>query len=104
MRWRMLVGDLTRIDNVGFTLEDSTAFEKQAREKAMADAKATAQQLASLSEVGLGKPIYISESSQVPIIYRSLPMVKAADASSTPISAGELDVMVTVNIVYAIAD
>ena len=56
-------GDLTRINSIQFTVDDPTADYDQAREKAMADAKDTATQLAKLAGVTLGKPISISESN-----------------------------------------
>ena len=59
-------GDLTRINGITFTLDDPTAVMKQARDMAMADAKAKAQQLASDGGVTLGKPTYISDNSYVP--------------------------------------
>jgi len=97
-------GDLTRINGISFTVDDPTGLTAQARDMAMADAKAKAQQLAKDSGVTLGKPTFISESSYIP--YQPVPM--AADARSagvaTPISPGETDVTVTVQVSYAIVD
>jgi uncharacterized protein len=98
-------GDLTRINGISFSVEDSTTAAQQAREKAMADAKAKAQQLATLGGVTLGKPTYISESTSTPY-YGKTVMVPAVaggyDSSSTIISSGELDITVNVQITYAI--
>ncbi|HAZ32097.1 MAG TPA: SIMPL domain-containing protein, partial [Dehalococcoidia bacterium] len=41
-------GDLIRIHGIGFTVEDPTPYHYEAREKAFADAKAKAEQLAGL--------------------------------------------------------
>jgi uncharacterized protein YggE len=94
-------GDLTRIDSISFTIEDPTTYYGQAREKAMADAKSKAEQIARLGGVTLGKPTYISESSYYPT-----PITVRADASvptaETPISPGEMDITITVQVVYAI--
>ena len=69
----------------------------------MADAKDTATQLAKLSGVTLGKPISISESNtSVPQIMPVYAKGAANSTSSTPISAGELDITLTVQVVYAI--
>lgn len=96
-------GDLTRVNSLQFTVDDPTVYYDQAREKAMADAEDTATQLANLSKVKLGKPIYIAESgAPVP---QTMPIYAkgAADASqSTPISPGELEINLTVQVNYAI--
>ena len=96
-------GDLIRINNIQFTIDNPTVYYDQARAKAMADANDTATQLAELSGVKLGKPIYISETNASipqPTVVRTL---SAEDASgSTPISTGELEISLTVQINYAI--
>ncbi len=97
-------GDLTRINNIQFSLDDPTNLYEQAREKAMTDARNTGRQLASLAGVTLGGPTYISENVQYPpIIMRDLAFAKEAAApATTPISPGELDVTVNIQVVYAI--
>lgn len=97
-------GDLTRVNGISFTVEDPTAYQKLARDKAMADAKAKAEQMANLADVTLGKPTYISESSYYPVpmptpIYRD---AAGVSAPSTPISAGEMDITVNVQVTYEI--
>jgi uncharacterized protein YggE len=95
-------GDLTRINGISFTVNDPTAYNNQAREKAMQDAAAKAQQLATLAGVNLGKVIYISESgSYIPQPIRLFDSAVGASAS-TPISPGELDITLTVQVGYAI--
>jgi len=97
-------GDLTRINSISFTKEDVTVEKNLAREKAVKDAQAKAQQIASLLGIKLGKPLYITESS--PYIPSPSPVyARAADAAgapTTPIQVGEQDLTVTVQIVYAI--
>jgi len=95
-------GNLTRINGITFTVDNSTAYYSQAREKAMQDAAAKAQQLATLAGVTLGKVIYISESGSY--IPEPVPLsASAAGASvSTPISPGELDISLTIQVGYAI--
>ncbi len=100
-------GDLTRINNVQFSIDDPTNLYEQAREKAMTDARNTGRQLASLAGVTLGGPTYISESVQYPpIIMRDLAFAKGAGAvaapAPTPISPGELEITVNIQVVYAI--
>jgi uncharacterized protein YggE len=99
-------GDLTRINGITFTVEDPANAQKEAREKAMADAKAKAKQLADLGGVSLGKPTYINESSY----FAPYPVAFAAGESArdmavkTPISPGENEITVNVQVTFAIAD
>jgi uncharacterized protein YggE len=96
-------GDLTRVNSVQFSLNDPTSANNQARDQAMADAKATAAQLASDAGVKLGNPISISESEVSPITkYYGADMAVAGASSSTPISSGELEITVSVQVTYAI--
>ncbi len=96
-------GDLTRINNISFSVDNPTPYYKDARQKAMADAKAKADQMAGLAGVKLGKPIYISESSYIPSPTPT-PMLRAeaAAAAQTPISPGETKISVNVQVVYPI--
>ncbi len=97
-------GDLTRIDSIDFSVDDPSAYYEEAREKAMADAKAKAEQLAELADGKLGKATYISESSQIPTP-RYVPGVvyeEVAIAVETPISPGEMEISLTVQVAYAI--
>ena len=95
-------GDLTRINSINFTVDDPTAYYNQAREEAMQDAKAKAEQMATLAGITLGKPIYISESGgYIPTPYY-LKDYAGGGSASTPISAGELDITIMVQVGYAI--
>ena len=101
-------GDLTRIDSISFSVDDTTGYYAEAREKAVADAEAKAKQLAEVAGVKLGKAVYVSESSYVPgPIYRQdLIAEKAAGAPAveTPISPGEMEITLNVQLAYAILD
>ena len=100
-------GDLTRIDGVSFSVEDPSNYHDEAREKAMADARAKAEQLAELAGVKLGRPIYISESAYIPSpVYRQ-PMYEQAVGAPMPetaINPGEMEISLNVQLVYAISD
>jgi hypothetical protein len=97
-------GDLVQVDSISLTVDDTSAMANQARELAMADAKAKAQELARLAEVELGKPISISESSYTPgpPVYYDRAVAEAGALDQTTISSGELEVVVSVQITYAI--
>ncbi len=92
------------VHGISFTIEDRTALEKQAREKAMQNAREKATELARLGDVTLGKPITISESAPPgPIPYAEAQMRDAAGADvATPVKPGELTVRMSVNVTYAI--
>ncbi len=95
-------GDLTRIDSIGFSVDNPSAYYAEARDKAMADAGAKAKQLATLAGITLGKPTYISESTYVPPpIIRSVAEAALAPVA-TPISPGEMEISLSVQVVYAI--
>ena len=97
-------GDLTRIENISFTVDDPAPYYKEAREKAVEDAMAKAKQIAEVAGIKLGKPIYISEgAAYVPPIRDLYKGEATAPAPSpTPISPGELEFQLTVQMVYEI--
>jgi len=95
-------GDLTRVNNISFSVEDPTTYYDAARAKAVAAAKAKAESIAKLAGVKLGSLLYITESASYypETVYYAR---SAADvAASTPISAGEVDITLNVQAVYAI--
>jgi len=100
-------GDLIRINSISFTVDDPSAYYEEAREKAMADAEAKARQLARLAGVKLGEPTYINESGgfiSPPVPYRveTMAPMPAPAAPPTPISPGETEIRLTVQVVYSI--
>jgi len=98
-------GDLTRINNIAFSVDDPSEYYEEAREEAMADAEAKAEQLADLAGVELGKPTYISEGTiYPPVIYRDTGMAVPEEGYTTPISPGEIELTLTVQVAYAIED
>ena len=68
----------------------------------MADANAKAEQLAELAGVTLGKPTYISEGTQIPPTSQRVMYEAAAADAPTPISPGEIEISLTVQVAYAI--
>lgn len=102
-------GDYTRIDDLNFYVDDPTPYYEEAREKAMADAEAKAKHLADLSNVKLGKVTYVSEGVTSPIVSEMViempPMPAPAPAPAItvpPISAGETEIQLTVQVAYSI--
>ena len=103
-------GDLVRVDNIDFSVDDPSPYYELAREEAMDDAKAKAEQLADAAGVSLGKPTYVSESSYVSYPpYPRMAMEAAAEPvpgapPETPIRPGEMEIRASVQVAYAIID
>jgi len=101
-------GNLTVINNVNFTVEDPTKYYNDARQKAVDDANAKAEEIASLSKVTLGKPTYVVEisSTPYPIYYGNSSSGSAimSGQSSTSVSAGSTDIVLDVQVSYSISN
>jgi uncharacterized protein YggE len=98
-------GDLVEVQSVNFTIDDPEELREEARGEAVEDARQKAETLAELAGVKLGKPLSISESGgPVPIPYRAAGgmALDVEEAAPTPIEVGELEVAISVQIVYAI--
>jgi len=97
-------GDLTRVNDISFTVDNPVPYFKEARDKAIKDAAAKAAQMAQTADFRLGKLLYISEGGgYVPPVIRSKNLEAAAQgAEPTPISPGELEFQLTVQMVYKI--
>jgi len=101
------MGDDGQISGISFTIEDTSALARQARDAAIADARERAQQMAAAAGVRLVRILSITETSAPPSTPQAslaaAPGVAAARASApTDISPGEQSLGVTVEIVYEI--
>ena len=98
-------GDFTRIQGISFSVDDPTPYYKEARAKAVENAKNKATQLADLAGVKLDKPTYISEGAvyQPPRIEEFAKGGGMAPAPAPPISPGELKITVNVQVAYEIS-
>ncbi|MFZ2151218.1 MAG: SIMPL domain-containing protein [Candidatus Absconditicoccaceae bacterium] len=101
------------VNNTYFNLKDKEKAVQEAREKAFANAKQKAEQLAKLGNLNLGRPTMISDSetSNVPGPYpmyyakaesATMGMGGAADMNTQTISAGQSEITVYLQIVYEI--
>jgi uncharacterized protein YggE len=99
-------GDETTVGGVSFSIEDNDELIEAARAAAWADAKAKAEQLASLSGVTLGAPTMITETfaPRSQPIYFGEETFAASDGASfdTPINPGEQLVAVSVSVQFSI--
>ncbi len=100
-------GNLVRINRVRFTIEDTKPLQIEAREEAIADMLTKANTMATLAGVELGKLVFLTESGGVsPQAFARVESAAFGFASdqSTSILAGELDVNVSVQGVFAIGN
>jgi uncharacterized protein YggE len=94
------------ISGIQFDVEDKSAAYSQARKAAIANARAIAEELAQAAGVSLGavQTISVYGSSPVAVEYQvklmEAPML--ADASSVPVSPGEMVIIVEASVVYEI--
>ena len=96
-------GDVAQVQGLSFTIEEPDELRAQARQKAMADARARAESLAELAGVKLGKPISVTESTGAsPVAFREAAPMGQGVEEATPIEAGELEISVTVDVLFAI--
>jgi uncharacterized protein len=96
-------GDLVVVNSITFSVDDPILYYDEARQEAMANAHDKAKGLADLANVTLGNAIYITESTSStgirPVAYDSK---LAAEGASTAINAGETEIILDVQVAYAI--
>lgn len=97
-------GNLTRFQGINFSIENTKPLEREARSAAVDDLRAKAQQLADLSGVQLGDLVSITETGgAMPLDVAVAERAFAESAGApTPIMAGEMEVTITLQAVYAI--
>ena len=93
-------GDATRVDGVWFSVEDTTEAQQQAREMAMNDAVARADELAAHAGAVRGKLLRVSEDSFGSDGFYG--EIAVLEARGTPIGGGEQEVRVSVHASFAI--
>ncbi len=92
------------ISGVNFTVENPDALVQQARQKALENAKAQAQQMAQVLGISLGKPILVSEGSAYPVasVARMDMGMGGGGVAAPSITPGAFTVSVSVQVVYEI--
>ena len=98
-------GDFVRIEGMDFSVEDPSQYHRELRRDAMDDAQTKAEQLAAFAGVRLGKVTLISEGSvSVPRAATAVQMdeVFKVGGGATPISPGDIEISLTVQVAYAI--
>ena len=97
---------VNNINGVQFSIKDSKSARDKAREDAIREAREKAESMAAAAGVKLGKLKSLSESggniNARPVAYAM--ESRSAGGASTPISAGEQSISVTVNMSYDIVE
>jgi len=90
-----------RMYGVSFTVSETVEWESEAREKAMADARARAEELAGLAEVTLGEVLSVSEVvGSGPVVMEK--EIMAAFGGGGGIVPGELEFGTQIQVSFAI--
>lgn len=94
--------------NLQFTIEDPQQYKEEARAKAIAQAKSSAENLAKVSGLRLGKIVNVYENYSYPISYATKEgygIGGGAMDSAAPapvIQPGQQEVQITINLVYEV--
>jgi uncharacterized protein YggE len=95
-----------QVANINFSVEDTSALAVEARQKAMTDARARADQLAEAAGVEIDAPHSINESYQfIPLLYArdaGIGGALAEQAAAVPVQSGQVTVQVDVTVTYLI--
>ena len=98
-----LTSGATTLDNVAFRVANPVPAQRQARELAVADARARAETLAAAAGVQLGGVASISEGgAQTPFAPHLAMRTMAAADESTPVEAGMNEISVGVTVTFTI--
>ncbi|MGF1504143.1 MAG: SIMPL domain-containing protein [Anaerolineae bacterium] len=94
----------TRVNGLSFTIADPAPLESEAREEAVADARARAEELAELLGVRVGEVVYISEGGYGGPMPRITTFADEAGrgGGGPAINEGQLSITVSVSVAFAI--
>lgn len=93
-------GDATRINSVDYSIEDNSQLIRDARARALEDAKNRAEQYAQLSGLDLGEVVSISES---PGSTPPTPIPRGEAAMAVPLEPGRQTVGFSVTVIWELA-
>lgn len=98
----LIADGVNTLNGLSFSIAETGLLELEARGKAVRDARAKAETLAEAANVALGQVLQISEGGgQI----APAPMMRGATMeAAVPMAAGEVDVRVSVTVVFGIGD
>jgi len=96
--------NLIQVDGIRFDIDDRNVHQITARTLALEDATAKAKQIADVMGVVLGSVVYVADNTSEPLSGMA-PMMKtyAEMDVGTSVMAGELDIQVSLQMVFDIA-
>ncbi len=95
-------GDLIRVNGLSFSVEDPARYYDEVRTKAVQDARQKASRLADVADVKLGDPTFIAEGTIAPLPTKGVTAPSPAPQPETPISPGEIEISLSVQVAYEI--
>jgi uncharacterized protein YggE len=99
-------GNFIRIDSITFTVDDPVPYQKEARDKALTDARDKAKQIADKAGLKLGESTFISETtSYYPTLYQSgmgIQVPAPVALGDTSINPGETTITILMQVAYDI--
>lgn len=97
-------GNSIVINGITFTIDDPTNSQKQAREKALENAKMKAQEIADKAGLTLGEPTFLNETSSSSPYYSGGMgvMIPAPVVMQSSINTGETEITVYIQVAYSI--
>jgi uncharacterized protein YggE len=93
-------GNAVRVNNVSFVVDQPERYQTEARNKAVADARAKAEQLAQLAGVDLGDARAVTEIAGSNPPEPRLASAASQGAADTSLSPGQTEVTLTVSVIY----
>jgi len=98
----LIADGVNNLNGLTFSVAETGPLETEARSKAVRDARAKAETLADAAGVALGPVLQISEGGG-PVA--PAPMMRGATMEAAmPVAAGEVDVRVSVKVIFGIGD
>jgi uncharacterized protein YggE len=90
------------VNFVEFNIADRAALESDARELAITDARARADEIAAALGLAVGEPLRVVEGSQYGVPYENYGRGGAGGGSAAPVEEGVLSVHMAITITYAV--
>jgi hypothetical protein len=100
------VGNALLVDQVRLDVSDRAEGLSQARDAAFADARAKADQYATLAGAALGRVLGIAETGAVPVAASAMRLASTArdSAGAMPVEGGDLELGASVTVTWTLTD
>jgi len=101
---KALEAGANKVSSISFSVADPVALQREARDQAIADARAKAEQLAAGLGAHLGSLHQASEYGGVVVPVAAPMMGKGVGGGAVPVSGGEFSITVEIQVVFDIAE